>query len=198
MEEAMKILVGYVPTPEGEAALDRAILEARLRDAELVVVHSQHGGERDETERSIAQEAKLAVVRRRLEAEGVWHSVRALVRGKDPGEDLLEFRARERRWAVPNPCAYPWRVEAVAAMRRLGRVEEARELASEQAELGERWGTARALALGRFALGLVAPDRERSGEHFAAASEDEIDAGAIASWAAISFVPAALPDRSRS
>jgi nucleotide-binding universal stress UspA family protein len=91
MEEAMKILVGYVPTPEGEAALDRAILEARLRDAELVVVHSQHGGERDETERSIAQEAKLAVVRRRLEAEGVWHSVRALVRGKDPGEDLLEF-----------------------------------------------------------------------------------------------------------
>ena len=86
-------------------------------------------------------------------------------------EDLLEFRVRERRWAVPNPCAYPWRVEAVAAMRQLGRVEEARELASEQAELGERWGAARALALGRFAYGLVAPDRERGGEHFAAAAE---------------------------
>jgi DNA-binding CsgD family transcriptional regulator len=86
-------------------------------------------------------------------------------------EDLLEFRVRERRWAAPNPCAYPWRVEAVAAMLRLGRVEEARELSSEQAALGERWGGARALALGRFALGLVAPDREQGGVHFAAAAE---------------------------
>jgi DNA-binding CsgD family transcriptional regulator len=86
-------------------------------------------------------------------------------------EDLLEFRVREGLWAAPNPCAYPWRVEAVAAMRRLGRIEEARELASEQAKLGERWGTARALALGRLANGLVAPDREQGGEHFAAAAE---------------------------
>ncbi len=34
------VVVGYVPKPEGEAALDRAIEEAQLRDAELIVVHS--------------------------------------------------------------------------------------------------------------------------------------------------------------
>ena len=31
----MTIVVGYVPTPEGEAALDAAIAEARLRDQPL-------------------------------------------------------------------------------------------------------------------------------------------------------------------
>lgn len=87
----MKILVGYIRTPEGEAALERAIQEAALRDAELVVVHSQHGGERDETERSQAQGQELAAVRGRLEAAGVHHSVRELVRGQDPGEDLLDY-----------------------------------------------------------------------------------------------------------
>ena len=87
----MKILVGYIRTPEGEAALKRAIEEAELRDAELFVVHSQHGGERDETERSHAHGKELAAVRARLEAAGVYHSVRELVRGKDPGEDLVDY-----------------------------------------------------------------------------------------------------------
>ena len=37
----MKIVVGYVMTPEGNAALDAAIAEAKLRDAELLVLHSR-------------------------------------------------------------------------------------------------------------------------------------------------------------
>ena len=36
----MPIVVGYVPTPEGRAALDRAIEEARLRGLRLVVVNA--------------------------------------------------------------------------------------------------------------------------------------------------------------
>lgn len=87
----MKILVGYVRTPEGEAALARAIQEASLRAAELVVVHSERGGERDETERSIADSKELAAVRAKLEAAGVHHSVRELVRGNEPGDDLVDF-----------------------------------------------------------------------------------------------------------
>ncbi|HEX6232123.1 MAG TPA: universal stress protein [Jiangellaceae bacterium] len=87
----MKILVGYVRTPEGEAALARAIQEASLRAAELVVVHSERGGERGETERSIADSKELAAVRAKLEAAGVHHSVRELVRGKEPGDDLVDF-----------------------------------------------------------------------------------------------------------
>ena len=38
------IVVGYVPKPEGDAALDRAIEEAKLRGDKLVVVNSHRGG----------------------------------------------------------------------------------------------------------------------------------------------------------
>jgi nucleotide-binding universal stress UspA family protein len=39
----MTIVVGYVPTPEGEAALNAAVAEARLRDQPLHVVNSSRG-----------------------------------------------------------------------------------------------------------------------------------------------------------
>ena len=38
------VVVGYVPKPEGEAALRTAIAEAQLRSASLIVVNSQRGG----------------------------------------------------------------------------------------------------------------------------------------------------------
>ncbi len=37
------VVVGYVPGPEGRAALDRGILEARLRKIRLVVVNTSRG-----------------------------------------------------------------------------------------------------------------------------------------------------------
>ncbi|MCY1160219.1 MAG: universal stress protein UspA [Citricoccus sp.] len=40
----MSILVGYVPTPVGEAAMAAAIQEATLRDVELLIVNSQREG----------------------------------------------------------------------------------------------------------------------------------------------------------
>jgi len=40
----MSILVGYVPTPVGEAAMAAAIHEATLRDVELLIVNSQREG----------------------------------------------------------------------------------------------------------------------------------------------------------
>src|SRR5215213_8197987 len=39
----MTIVVGYVPTPEGEAALSAAISEAQLREEPLHVVNSSRG-----------------------------------------------------------------------------------------------------------------------------------------------------------
>ena len=39
----MTIVVGYVPKPEGEAALERAVAEAQLRSEDLVVVNSTSG-----------------------------------------------------------------------------------------------------------------------------------------------------------
>lgn len=43
----MSVVVGFIPTPEGHAALDRAMDEARLRDAPLVVVHVSRGSGQD-------------------------------------------------------------------------------------------------------------------------------------------------------
>jgi nucleotide-binding universal stress UspA family protein len=40
----MSIVVGYVPTPAGEAAVQAAITEARLRDEDLLVVNSAREG----------------------------------------------------------------------------------------------------------------------------------------------------------
>jgi nucleotide-binding universal stress UspA family protein len=83
------VVVGYVPTPEGRAALDRAVAEARLRSARLVVINSNRGGRDLDAEDSIRSEADLAAIRDSLGAAGVQHEVRQLVRGMDPAEDLL-------------------------------------------------------------------------------------------------------------
>ncbi|MEX2501565.1 MAG: universal stress protein [Trueperaceae bacterium] len=90
----MKVLVGFVKSPEGEAALDAAIAEARLRGGRLVVVHSLFGGGRDEDKLPEYTEA-LAEVERRLQGEGIDHEIRELVRGNSPGDDLLSFASDE-------------------------------------------------------------------------------------------------------
>lgn len=88
------IVVGYTLTGEGEAALDRAIAEARLRSVTLEVVHSRReGGERDVDDMRRSDEA-LAAVRERLEAEGIEHRVHHFIRGNSPSEDLVAL-ARE-------------------------------------------------------------------------------------------------------
>jgi nucleotide-binding universal stress UspA family protein len=83
------IVVGYIPKPEGQAALRRAVEEARLRGSRLVVVNSHRGGERFGGEESAETEEQLADVHDTLENEGVDHEVRQLVRGLDPAEDLI-------------------------------------------------------------------------------------------------------------
>lgn len=85
------ILVGYVPKPEGEAALARAIEEARLRDVRLVVVNSHRGGAEFDEEAARESEAQLAAVRAKLEESGVPFDIRQLVRGFDPADDLVSL-----------------------------------------------------------------------------------------------------------
>ncbi|MGZ6798189.1 MAG: universal stress protein, partial [Nocardioidaceae bacterium] len=83
------IVVGYVPKPEGRAALRRAAEEARLRDSQLVVVNSHRGGREFDRDDALESEAQLEEVRTELEKAGVEHEVRQLVRGMDPAEDLI-------------------------------------------------------------------------------------------------------------
>ncbi|HDL42363.1 MAG TPA: universal stress protein, partial [Actinobacteria bacterium] len=50
----MKIVVGFIDSPEGDAAIDKAVEEAKLRNGSLVVVHSKIGGRHDKAEDYVA------------------------------------------------------------------------------------------------------------------------------------------------
>lgn len=83
------IVVGYVPKPEGRAALRRAAEEATLRGAELVVVNSHRGGREFDRDDAVESEEQLEAIRAQLRDSGVKHEVRQLVRGMDPADDLV-------------------------------------------------------------------------------------------------------------
>jgi len=85
------IVVGYVPKPEGEAALAKAIEEARLRDARLVVVNSHRGGAEFDKTAADETEAQLDAVRKQLDESGVDYDIRQLVRGFEPADDLVSL-----------------------------------------------------------------------------------------------------------
>lgn len=86
----MRIVVGYLRSPEGRAALDRAVEEARLRDAELVVVHTA----KDDVDEIRSYEEEFQELVERLRAEGMTVTPKDYVRDNTPAEDLLET-ARE-------------------------------------------------------------------------------------------------------
>lgn len=92
----MSVVVGFVRSPEGEAALRRAIDEARLRSTKLVVVHSMEGGSKESSAEVIAYREALEEVEARLQGEGVDHEVVELVLGNTPAEDLLEVAGQHR------------------------------------------------------------------------------------------------------
>ncbi|HEY6935407.1 MAG TPA: universal stress protein [Marmoricola sp.] len=83
------IVVGYVPKPEGDAALGRGIAEARLRGSRLVVINSHRGGRELDAETAAEVRQRLDEVRAQLQASGVDHDVRQLVRGQDVAEDVV-------------------------------------------------------------------------------------------------------------
>ncbi len=86
----MAVVVGYVPTPEGRAALQAARQEARDRQLRLVVVNSHKGGASFDGDDSIRTDQELESVRRELTEDGADFEVLELVRGNDPTEDLVE------------------------------------------------------------------------------------------------------------
>lgn len=86
----MRIAVGFLRSDEGQAALDAAITEAKLRDATLVVVHSMKGGERDEAEIVRAYNDAFNLAETKLKDEGVAYEVKRFARGSTPADDLLQ------------------------------------------------------------------------------------------------------------
>lgn len=87
------VVVGYVPTREGEAALSHALEEARARDARLVVVNTSRGDAL--VDERFVDEDQLEVLRGRLLASGVDHDVVHMIRGREAHEEILDV-VRER------------------------------------------------------------------------------------------------------
>ena len=85
----MTVVVGYVPKPEGEAALERAVDEARLRGEPLVVVNSSSGG--SYADASWGTDEQLQTVRERVEAAGVPYEVVHAIVGREPADHLVEL-----------------------------------------------------------------------------------------------------------
>ena len=85
----MAIVVGYVPTQEGRAAVERAAQESRLRNTKLIVVSSARGGRGVDAEDIRRFEEMLEKVRSDLESLGIDHEERQFVRGNEPAEDII-------------------------------------------------------------------------------------------------------------
>ena len=83
----MTIVVGYIPRPEGLAAVDAAIVEAERRGERLVVVNTGHHG--DNSDPSYAAPQDLDALDEQLTARGIDHEIRQPTRGLAPADELL-------------------------------------------------------------------------------------------------------------
>lgn len=88
----MCVVVGYVPTAEGEAALTAALAEAEQRADSVVVVLSQR--ERFGTDAAELQ-ASADRLRQRLADTGLKFDVKLTTRGRDVADDIVAAAAAE-------------------------------------------------------------------------------------------------------
>ena len=87
----MTIVVGYVPTPVGRAALMAAADVAGERDQPLIVVNSSRGDALADP--GYAQQADLDWASTTLEEAGVEFSIRQHMRGREAFEEVLDVVA---------------------------------------------------------------------------------------------------------
>ena len=90
----MTILVGYIPTPQGEAALAAAIAEAKAHDESVLVINMSRDDKLVDAHR--ADSSDLDRLDADLAESGVAHEVRRIEHGTDPADQILEVIDRER------------------------------------------------------------------------------------------------------
>lgn len=84
----MTVVVGYVPTEEGESALEHAVAEATARGERLVVVNTSRGDAL--VDERFADDGQLDLLRERLAASGIVYDLVRTMRGREPAEEILE------------------------------------------------------------------------------------------------------------
>jgi nucleotide-binding universal stress UspA family protein len=83
------IVVGYTDTSEGEAALARAVEEAKLRGARLEVVHSHNDGRGIDAEDVVHYNEVMADIDHRLDEADIEHATHDYIQGQSPAEDIV-------------------------------------------------------------------------------------------------------------
>ncbi len=86
----MSVIVGYMSSERGRAALELGLEEARLRDTDLVVIHSLHGAGVDDDEDVVASDRELETIDEMLSKEGINYSIHNFVRGNSPADDIVQ------------------------------------------------------------------------------------------------------------
>lgn len=86
----MTIVVGYVPTAQGNAALDRAIVEARRDGGQKLIVVNASRSDPLEGDKAIADPEKLAQIRRQLDFADVDYDIRQPLRGQDAADEVVQ------------------------------------------------------------------------------------------------------------
>jgi nucleotide-binding universal stress UspA family protein len=94
----MDIVVGYVISDEGKAALDWAIAQAERGPTRIIVAHSIHGGGSMEAEQQevLTYRKELDGIEQRLGEAGIPYTTRRLIRGLSPAEDLAQVVTEEQ------------------------------------------------------------------------------------------------------
>ena len=90
----MSIVVGYIPSPQGEAALERAIAEARQRETRLVVVNSTKADALVDDRLIDAREFHL--LEQRLTEAGIDFWIERSSHGADPADEVLRVAQEQR------------------------------------------------------------------------------------------------------
>ena len=83
----MTVLVGYVPTAEGEAAFSAGLDEARRRGEPLLVLNSPRGGA--PVSADVASESAVREMTSRAETAGVALDVRQAAHSGDVADEVL-------------------------------------------------------------------------------------------------------------
>jgi nucleotide-binding universal stress UspA family protein len=87
----MTVLVGYVPTPEGEAAFSAALAEARRRSEPLLVLNSARSGA--PVSADVAPEERVRELTARAEADGVSLELRQGAHSGEVADEVLRVAA---------------------------------------------------------------------------------------------------------
>lgn len=88
-----RIVVGYIPSPQGIAAYERAKDEAVMRGARLVVVNTGRGG--NYADPVFATPADLDAIDAELTQAGIDHEVRQPTEGRGAAEEILRVAAEQ-------------------------------------------------------------------------------------------------------